>query len=27
VPCVLASPLVGGEPAYLAWVAAETREP
>jgi periplasmic divalent cation tolerance protein len=27
VPCVLALPLVGGEPAYLAWVVAETREP
>jgi periplasmic divalent cation tolerance protein len=27
VPCVLALPLVGGDPAYLAWVAAETREP
>jgi periplasmic divalent cation tolerance protein len=24
VPCVLALPLVGGNPAYLAWLAAET---
>ncbi|MCV2490749.1 divalent-cation tolerance protein CutA [Geodermatophilus sp. YIM 151500] len=26
VPCVIAMPLVGGNPAYLAWIAAETRE-
>ena len=26
VPCVIALPLVGGNPAYLAWIAAETRE-
>jgi periplasmic divalent cation tolerance protein len=26
VPCVLALPLVGGNPAYLEWLAAETRE-
>ena len=26
VPCVLALPLVGGSPAYLGWIAAETRE-
>ena len=26
VPCVIALPLVGGNPAYLRWVAAETRE-
>ena len=25
VPCVLALPLVGGAPDYLAWVRAETR--
>ena len=25
VPCVIALPLVGGSPAYLAWIAAETR--
>ena len=24
VPCVLALPLVGGDPAYLEWLAAET---
>lgn len=24
VPCVIALPLVGGNPEYLAWVAAET---
>lgn len=24
VPCVLALPIVGGNPAYLAWVRAET---
>ncbi|SFF53267.1 divalent-cation tolerance protein CutA [Blastococcus tunisiensis] len=27
VPCVIALPVVGGNPAYLAWVAAETRDP
>ena len=27
VPCVIALPLVGGNPAYLAWIAAETRQP
>lgn len=27
VPCVLALPLVGGHPAYLRWIAQETREP
>jgi periplasmic divalent cation tolerance protein len=27
VPCVLALPVVGGHPAYLRWIAAETREP
>jgi periplasmic divalent cation tolerance protein len=27
VPCVIALPLTGGHPDYLAWVAAETREP
>jgi periplasmic divalent cation tolerance protein len=26
VPCVIALPLVGGNPAYLRWIAAETRE-
>ena len=26
VPCVIALPLVGGNPAYLDWVAAETRD-
>ena len=25
VPCVIALPLVGGNPAYLQWIAAETR--
>ena len=25
VPCVLALPVLGGNPAYLAWVVAETR--
>jgi periplasmic divalent cation tolerance protein len=24
VPCVLALPVTGGNPAYLAWIAAET---
>ena len=27
VPCVIASPLVGGEPAYLRWVHEQTRDP
>jgi periplasmic divalent cation tolerance protein len=27
VPCVIALPLVGGNPGYLEWLAAETREP
>jgi periplasmic divalent cation tolerance protein len=27
VPCVLALPVTGGNPAYLAWVAAETAGP
>ena len=27
VPCVLALPVVAGNPAYLEWLAAETREP
>ncbi len=27
VPCVLALPVVGGNPAYLDWVRAETRRP
>jgi periplasmic divalent cation tolerance protein len=26
VPCVLALPVTGGNPAYLAWVLAETRD-
>ena len=26
VPCVLALPLAGANPAYLQWLAAETRE-
>ena len=26
VPCVIALPLVGGNPAYLDWLTAETRE-
>ncbi len=25
VPCVIALPIVGGNPAYLEWLAAETR--
>ena len=25
VPCVIALPLVGGNPAYLRWIVAETR--
>lgn len=27
VPCVLAVPMVGGNPEYLRWIAQETREP
>jgi periplasmic divalent cation tolerance protein len=27
VPCVIAVPLVGGSPAYLRWIAEETRLP
>ncbi len=27
VPCVIAFPLVGGEPAYLRWIHDETRDP
>ena len=27
VPCVLALPVVGGNPAYLDWIAAQTRDP
>ena len=27
VPCVIALPLVGGNPAYLRWIAEETRPP
>jgi periplasmic divalent cation tolerance protein len=27
VPCVLALPVVGGNPAYLDWVRSETRDP
>jgi periplasmic divalent cation tolerance protein len=27
VPCVIAVPLVDGDPDYLRWVVAETREP
>jgi periplasmic divalent cation tolerance protein len=27
VPCVIALPLVGGNPEYLRWIAAETTEP
>lgn len=27
VPCVLVVPVVGGNPAYLRWIAQETREP
>jgi periplasmic divalent cation tolerance protein len=27
VPCVIALPVVGGNPAYIDWVLAETREP
>jgi periplasmic divalent cation tolerance protein len=27
VPCVLALPVLDGNPAYLRWIAAETRDP
>ena len=27
VPCVIALPLVGGNPAYLRWIVDETRAP
>jgi periplasmic divalent cation tolerance protein len=27
VPCVIALPLVGGNPAYLRWIGEETRAP
>jgi periplasmic divalent cation tolerance protein len=27
VPCVIALPLVGGNPAYLEWIGTETRAP
>ncbi|HST67746.1 MAG TPA: divalent-cation tolerance protein CutA [Mycobacteriales bacterium] len=27
VPCVIALPIAAGNPAYLEWIAAETREP
>ena len=27
VPCVIALPLVGGNPRYLAWITAGTRPP
>ncbi|MGY2082807.1 divalent-cation tolerance protein CutA [Blastococcus sp. SYSU DS0539] len=27
VPCVIALPLVGGNPDYLRWIAGETRQP
>lgn len=27
VPCVLALPVVGGNPDYIGWVLAETRQP
>jgi len=26
-PCVVALPIVGGNPDFLAWIAAETRQP
>jgi len=26
-PCVVALPIVGGNPAFLEWIAAETRDP
>ena len=27
VPCVIALPIVGGDPEYLRWVVRETRDP
>ena len=27
VPCVIAMPIVAGNPMYLAWIADETRDP
>ncbi len=27
VPCVIALPVIAGNPAYIAWVLAETRDP
>jgi periplasmic divalent cation tolerance protein len=27
VPCVIALPILDGNPAYLDWIVAETREP
>ncbi len=27
VPCIIALPVVGGNPAYIEWVSAETRDP
>jgi periplasmic divalent cation tolerance protein len=27
VPCVLALPIIDGNPAYLEWIKSETREP
>jgi periplasmic divalent cation tolerance protein len=27
VPCIIALPVIAGNPAYLDWVRAETREP
>ena len=27
VPCVIALPITAGNPAYLDWIAAETRKP
>jgi periplasmic divalent cation tolerance protein len=27
VPCVIALPIAAGNPAYLDWIVAETREP
>jgi periplasmic divalent cation tolerance protein len=27
IPCVIALSLAGGDPAYLGWIVAETREP
>ena len=26
-PCIVALPIVGGNPDYLAWIAEETRDP